>query len=53
MRTDRTKPTSNKLGSPKKYKCDIKTITISLPVDSIPAIKKFIEVEKLKYIIKK
>ncbi len=51
MRKDRTKPTGNKIGSPKKYKCDIKTITISLPVDSIPAIKKFIEFEKMKYLI--
>jgi hypothetical protein len=53
MRTDRTKPTSNKLGSPKKYNCDIKTITISIPVLAIDNIRKFIEVEKLKYIIKK
>ena len=53
MKQDRTKPTGNKIGSPKKYQCDIKTITISLPVDSIPAVKKFIEVEKKKYVIKK
>ena len=41
----------NKVGSPKKYNCNIKTITISLPVDSIPAIKKLIEIEKRKYLV--
>ena len=39
------------VGSPKKYNCNIKTITISLPVDSIPAIKKLIEIEKKKYLV--
>jgi len=41
----------NKVGSPKKYNCNIKTITISLPVDSIPTIKKLIEIEKRKYLV--
>lgn len=39
------------VGAPKLYKCPIKTITISLPVDSIPAIKKLIEIEKRKYLV--
>lgn len=44
---------SNKksVGSPKKYNCDIKTITISIPVDAIPNIKKLIEIEKRKYLV--
>lgn len=41
----------NKVGAPKIYKCPIKTITISLPVDSIPGIKKLIEIEKKKYLV--
>ena len=39
------------VGSPKKYNCAIKTITISLPVNAIPAIKKLIEIEKRKYLV--
>lgn len=39
------------VGAPKIYKCPIKTITISLPVDSIPTIKKLIEIEKKKYLL--
>lgn len=39
------------VGAPKLYKCPIKTITISLPVDSIPAIKKLIEIEKRNYLV--
>ena len=41
----------NKVGSPKKYNCAIKTITMSLPVDAIPNIKKLIEIEKKKYLV--
>jgi hypothetical protein len=41
----------NKVGSPKKYNCDIKTITISIPVLAIPAIKMLIEIEKRKYLV--
>ena len=41
----------NKVGSPKKYNCNIKTITISLPVDAIPNIRKLIEIEKRKYLV--
>ena len=41
----------NKVGSPKLYKCPIKTITISLPVDAIPNIRKLIEIEKRKYLV--
>lgn len=39
------------VGAPKLYKCPIKTITISLPVDAIPNIKKLIEIEKKKYLV--
>ena len=39
------------VGSPKKYNCDIKTITISIPVLAIENIKKLIEIEKKKYLV--
>ena len=41
----------NKVGSPKKYNCNIKTITISIPVLAIPAVRKLIEIEKRKYLV--
>lgn len=41
----------NKVGSPKKYNCNIKTITISIPVLAIPAVRKLIEIEKRKYLL--
>ena len=49
MRENRTKPTGNKIGSPKKYKCEIKTITISVPILAIDEIKAIIENIKCKY----
>lgn len=41
----------SKVGSPKKYNCAIKTITISIPVDAISAVRKLIEIEKRKYLV--
>lgn len=39
------------VGAPKKYTCEIKTITISIPVLAIENVKKLIEIEKKKYLI--
>ena len=40
-----------KVGKPKVYKCDIKTITLSVPVDAIAAIKILIDKEKKKHLL--
>jgi hypothetical protein len=40
-----------KVGKPKMYNCAIKTITISVPVDAITAIKLLIDKEKKKHLL--
>jgi hypothetical protein len=40
-----------KVGKPKVYNCAIKTITISVPVDAIPAIKILVDKEKKKHLL--
>lgn len=36
-------------GRPKKYTCDVKKVLISVPVDAIPAIKKYINKQKILF----
>jgi len=42
---------AKKVGAKKTYNCDIKTLTVSVPVDMIEALKEFIKVEKKKHLV--
>jgi len=43
------KKVSRKVGKPKVYNCEVRTITMSLPVKAIEPVKKFANMERKKY----
>jgi hypothetical protein len=42
---------AKKVGAKKTYNCDIKTLTVSIPVNMIEALKEFIKTEKKKHMV--
>jgi len=43
------KKVTRKVGKPKVYNCEVRTITMSLPVKAIEAVKQFANIERKKY----
>ena len=49
MKSMDPKKVSRKVGKPKLYNCAVKTVTMSLPVKAIEAVKQFANLERKKY----